>query len=338
MKSAQVSHQLGHAGPSLFASSLVASLFVHGLVMAWMLSGSGSVPALPTDLPAFHSVSLVDAPGSTPPTEPVAKVSETEPRAIPDAVAVPEAPDLATVRKAVPETVVQPPQAKPAKEVAGISVEPPVPVSRPKPVEVPERPPVITTQVQQPEPVKPSEKRPVPAPTPTSAGSPVQSPTREVAPQSEAAPEINVADASTEPASRNSPEDAARARAAIENLRSLTDTEGIGVDPRQGGVQLGPQEIRLRTYTQRVRVLIIRALHLPMMQKTAQALEAIALLTIDREGQVIRYELTKSSGNRSFDASVHRAVQASSPLPPLPETYPDEILEAEIYVTPPASS
>ena len=94
----------------------------------------------------------------------------------------------------------------------------------------------------------------------------------------------------------------------------------------------------MRTYKQRVRALIIRALHLPMMQKTAQALEAIALLTIDREGQVIRYELTRSSGNRSFDDSVHRAVQASSPLPPLPETYPGEILEAEIYFTPPASS
>ena len=78
--------------------------------------------------------------------------------------------------------------------------------------------------------------------------------------------------------------------------------------------------------------------YLPMMQNTARALEAIALLTIDREGQVIRYELTWSSGNRSFGASVHRAVQASSPLPPLPETYPGEILEAEIYFTAPASS
>ena len=336
MKSAQVSHQLGHAGPSLFVSSLGASVIVHGLVIAWMLSASGAAPALITELPAFHSVSLVDAPGSTPRTEPVAKVSESEPQAIPEAVAVPEA--LNPARNAVPETVVQTPQVKRATEVPETSVEPPAPVARPEPVEVPERPPVITTQAQQLEPAKPSEERPAPAPTPTSAGSPIPSPTGDFAPQPEAAPEANVAAVSGEPASRNSETDAARAREAIENLRVLTGAEGVGADQPPGGVQLGLQEIRMRTYKQRVRALIIRALQLPMMQKTAQALEAIALLTIDREGQVIRYELTRSSGNRSFDASVHRAVQASSPLPPLPETYSGEILEAEIYFTPPASS
>ena len=143
---------------------------------------------------------------------------------------------------------------------------------------------------------------------------------------------------SSEPAGRNSPEDAARAREATEDLRALPGTEGVGADQPPGGVQPGLQEIRMRTYKQRVRALIMRALHLPMMQRTAQALEAIALLTIDREGQVIRYELTRSSGNMSFDASVHRAVQASSPLPPLPETYSGEILEAEIFFTPPESS
>ena len=62
MKSAQGSHPLAHAGPSLFATSLGASVIVHGLIIAWMLSGSGPSRALLVDLPAFHSVSLVDAP------------------------------------------------------------------------------------------------------------------------------------------------------------------------------------------------------------------------------------------------------------------------------------
>lgn len=331
MKSAQVSHPLAHAGQSVFASSLGASLIVHGLIIAWMLSGSGPSRAVPTDLPAFHSVSLVDAPGSVPTARP-------EPQTIPEAVAVPAAVNPATVRNAAPETVVQPAQAKRATEVTRTSVEPPAPVAKPEPVEVPERPSVIETQAQEPRPVTATEKRPVPAPTPTSAGSPIPSPAGVAAPQPEATPEINVAAAPREPAGGNSPEDAARARETIESLRAQTATEGVGAGQPPGGVQLGLQEIRMRTYKQRVRALIIRALHLPMMQKTAQALEAIALLTIDREGQVIRYQLTRSSGNRSFDASVHRAVQASSPLPPLPETYPDEILEAEIYFTPPASS
>ena len=318
MKSAQVSHPLAHAGQSVFVSSLGASLIVHGLVIAWMLSGSGPSRAVPTDLPAFHSVSLVDAPGSVPSAQP-------EPQTIPEAVAVPEVVNPVTARNALPETVVQPAQVKRAREVSGPSVEPPAPAAKPEPVEVRERPSVIKTQAQEPKPVTATDNRPVPAPTPASAGSPTPLPT-------------NVAAAPREPAGRNSPEAAARAREAIENLRAQTVTEGVGAAQPAGGVQLGLQEIRMRTYKQRVRALIIRALHLPMMRKTAQALEAIALLTIDREGQVIRYQLTRSSGNRSFDDSVHRAVQASSPLPPLPETYPGEILEAEIYFTPPASS
>ena len=329
MKSAQAPQQSAHAGPSLFASSLGASLIVHGLIITWMLSGSGPSRPLLAELPAFHSVSLVDAPGSAP---------LTGPQSIPEAVAVPAAVSPATVRNSAPETVVQPAQAKRAREVSGTSVEPPAPVAKPEPVVVPERPTVIKTQAQEPRPVTATENRPVPAPTPTSAGSPIPSPTGETAPQPEATPEINVAAAPREPAGGNSPGAAAHAREAIENLRAQTAAEGVGAGRPSGGVQLGLQEIRMRTYKQRVRALIIRALHLPMMQQTAQALEAIALLTIDREGQVIRYQLTRSSGNLSFDASVHRAVQASSPLPPLPETYPDEILEAEIYFTPPASS
>ena len=335
MKAAQVSHQLGHASQSLFGTSLGASLVLHGLVIVWMLSGSGSSRALLTDLPAFHSVSLVDTPGSPLVAEPVA--SAPEPQAIPEPAAVPEAVNPAAVPNVVPETTFQPPQAKQATEVPETSVEPPAPVAKPKPVEVAEAPSVVETQVQQPEPVKATEKIPTPAPTPASASSPTPAPT-----QVAAAPPGN-APAAAQPrtaASRNSPQAAERARETIENLRAQSGTQGPNTSTSQspGGVAAGMQELLLRTYEQRVRARIINAWHLPIPQKMAQGLQAIALLTIDREGQVIRYELTRSSGNPSFDASLHRAVQASSPLPELPNTYSGEILEAEIHFTPPASS
>jgi len=98
------------------------------------------------------------------------------------------------------------------------------------------------------------------------------------------------------------------------------------------------QDIELHAYQGRVRTRIINAWRLPMIKRTAQALQAIVLLTIDREGQVTRFQWVEKSGNGSFDASLLRAVQASSPLPPLPETFPRETLEAEIHFTPPASS
>ena len=335
MKAAQTSHQVAHASQSLFASSLSASVIVHGLVIAWMLNGSGPSSALLTDLPAFHSVSLVDTPGSTPSAEPVASVSE--PQVISDAASVPEAVNPAAMRNVVPENLVQPTQAKPATEVPATSVEAPVPVAKPKPVEVRERPPVVETQVPEPKPVKATENLPVPAPTPTSAGSLSPSPTEVVTTRSEATPTPN-ATTPREPASGNSREAAARAREAIENLRAQTGPRGIGAGQPANGVMAGMQELLLRTYEQRVRARIINAWHLPIPEKIAQGLEAVALLTIDREGQVVRYELAKPSGDASFDASLHRAVQASSPLPPLPETYSGDILEAEIYFTPPASS
>ena len=318
MKPAQGSHPLAHAGQSLFATSLGASVVVHGLIIAWMLSGGGPSQALLVDLPAFHSVSLVNAPAPAPPAEPVASVPEPEPQAVPEAVAVPAAVNPAPVRDVAPEPVVVPPQATPATEGTEASVEPPAPAASPKPVDVPERPVAVDTQAQQPKPARATEAKP--APTAVAAARPDTAAPPPVAAQPRA------------PASRNSPEAAARAREAIANLRARTGPQGAGGD------QPDFREAQMLTYQQRVRDKITQALHLPMIQQRAQNLKAVTLLTIDREGRLIRYEMTQSSGDPSFDASVHRAVQASSPLPPLPETYSDETLQAEIHFTPPASS
>ena len=334
MKATQVSHQLGHASQSLFATSLGASVVLHGMIIVWMLSGSGPSRPLLADLPAFHSVSLVDAPGPPAVAEPVANVPE--PQAISEPAAVPEAVNP-TAANLVPETTVQPAQAKQATEVPETSVEAAAPVAKPEPVEVPEAPSVVETQLQKPKPVKATEKRSAPAPTPASADGPTLTPTEVAAALPGTTPTPAPATQPRTPASRNSPQAAQRARETIENLRAQSGAQGTSTNQSPGGVAASMQDLLLRTYEQRVRARIINAWHLPIPEKMAQGLQAIALLTIDREGQVIRYELTRSSGNPSFDASLHRAVQASLPLPELPDTFRGETQELRLRFTPPAS-
>lgn len=324
MKAVHVSGQPGPAGQTLFATSFGVSLLVHGLVIGWMLSGSGSARSLLSDAPSFHAVSLVDAPVAF------------EPQAIAEPAAVPEVVTAAPVRNVVPETAVAPPQAKQATEVPEASVEPPAPAAKPEPIEEPQRRPVVETRVRKPEPAKASVRKA--APTEASARKPTPAAPRVAAVQPPAAPAPKAAAPRT-PASRNSPQAAARAQQAIANLRrTQARAQGTSTIQARGGIAARMQDIQMQAYYGRVRSLITNAWHLPMMQKTAQTLRAVALLTVDREGRVIRYELLRSSGSRPFDASLQRAVQASLPLPPLPETFPEELLEFEFHFTPPASS
>ena len=330
MKAVNVSYQPGHARQTLFVTSFGVSLLTHGLVIGWMLSGSGSARSLLSEVPSFQTVSLVDAPGSILPLE-------SEPQAIAEPASIPETMPAAAVQNVEPEAVVPPPQAKRAAEVPEASVEPPAPAVKPKPIEATERPSIVETKVRKPEPAKASVKKS--APTQTSARKPTPAAPKVAAVQPKAAPAPEAVAKPRSPASRNSPQAAARAQQAIANMRrAQARVQGTGTNQTQSNIAARMQDIQLQAYQGRVQALITQALHLPMMRKTAQALQAVALLTIDREGQVLRYQLLRSSGSQPFDASLQRAVQASSPLPPLPETFPGETLEAEIHFTPPASS
>ena len=323
MKAVHAAYQPGHSSQTLFATSFGVSLLIHGLVIGWMLSGSGRAHSLLADVPSFQMVSLVDAPGMP------------EPQAIAEPVARPEAVRAVTVQNVAPEAAVPPPQAKEAAEVPEASVEPPAPAAKPKPVEAPERPSVVDTQVKKPEPATASVKKPTP--TKTAAVESTPATPKVAAAQPKAAPAPKAAKPRT-PASRNSPQAAARARDAIAAMRrAQIRAQGVNTNQALGGIADRMQNIQMQAYHGRVRALITNAWNLPMMQQAAQTLYAVALLTIDREGQVLRYQLLKSSGSQPFDDSLHRAVR-TSPLPPLPETFPREILEFEFHFTPPASS
>ena len=325
MKAANVSRQPGHTGQTLFATSFGVSVLFHGLVIGWMLIGSGSARSLLSEVPSFQTVSLVDAP------------VEFEPQAIAEPSAIPDVVRGAAVQNVEPETVVPPSQAKQATEVPEASVEPPAPAAKPKPVEEPVKPSVVETRVDRPAPVKASARKP--APTRTSIRQPAPAVPQVAAAQPKAASAPQAATKPRRPASRNSPQAAARAEQAIANMRrAQARVQGTGTNQAQGSIAARMSDIRRQAYIERLRARIINAWRLPMMEKTAQTLEAVALLTIDREGQVIRYQLVTSSGSPPFDASLRRAVQASSPLPPLPEAIPGATQEFEVYFKPPASS
>ena len=294
MKAVKVSHQPGHARQRLFATSFGVSVLIHGLVIGWMLSGSGSARSLLSDVPSFHTVSLVDAPGSILPPEP-----ESQPQAIAE----------------------------------------PAPAAKPKPVEEPEKPAAVETRVKKPAPAKASVKKP--APTQTSVRKPGPAAPKVAAAQPKAAPAPKATAKPRSPAGRNSPQAAARAQQAIANMRrAQARVQGTSTNQAPGGIAARMSDIRKQAYIERVRARIINAWRLPMPSKMAQGLQARVLLTIDHEGQVIRYELIGPSGSQPFDTSLQRAVQASLPLPPLPEDIGRDspIQEFEFRFTLPASS
>lgn len=325
MKATQTSYQPGHTGQPLFTTSFVVSLLIHGLVIGWMLSGSGSARSL-LSVSSFHTVSLVDAPGP-----------ELQPQVIAEPAAVPEVMGAAAMQNVVPEAVVAPPQAKQAMEVPEASVEPPAPVAKPRSIEEPQRPSVVETQVKKLEPAKASVKKLAPAKT--SARKPAPAAPKVAVAQPKSAPAPKVVAQPRSPASRNSPQAAARAEEAIAAMRKAqARAQGTGAMQVRGGIVSRMQDIQKQAYKGRVQARITNAWRLPMMQETAQTLHAEVLLIIDREGQLIRYQLIRSSGSPPFDDSLERAVRASLPLPPFPETFLGETREFEMHFTPPASS
>ena len=88
--------------------------------------------------------------------------------------------------------------------------------------------------------------------------------------------------------------------AAVKDFRSRIRQPEPAISPPQakqprGDTTARMQNIQLQAYQEILQARITKAWHLPMMKKTTQALQAVVLLTINREGQVIRYQLITSS-------------------------------------------
>jgi len=57
---------------------------------------------------------------------------------------------------------------------------------------------------------------------------------------------------------------------------------------------------------------------------------ALVVITVDRDGTILKSRFEKPSGNAGFDESVRKAIERSNPLPPFPEGYLKTYEEIEI--------
>lgn len=63
----------------------------------------------------------------------------------------------------------------------------------------------------------------------------------------------------------------------------------------------------------------------------------MVMIVVARDGKVVNCQLMRSSGRRSYDEAVVAAVQAASPLLPLPATFEGDFFQAPLRVMPPLS-
>ena len=125
----------------------------------------------------------------------------------------------------------------------------------------------------------------------------------------------------------------------IKNNVKETQTSATGPDiPRLeapaadtgGGDQAGRAEngILILIYQNDVEALIMGNWSFPAHGDENPA--AIVVLTVQKNGAIIKTQMTQSSGNERFDQSVLKAIKRSDPLPPFPDGYRKTHEEIEI--------
>ncbi len=109
--------------------------------------------------------------------------------------------------------------------------------------------------------------------------------------------------------------------------RNTTTSEGASSSQNTGaggagggggpGSEVGARDSSYVTYVAMVRNLIKRN-WVRLGSESGQVLRAQINIKVDASGNVTTKAITKSSGNTSFDHSIKRAIESSSPLPPPP--------------------
>jgi len=91
-------------------------------------------------------------------------------------------------------------------------------------------------------------------------------------------------------------------------------------------------EIRFKAYYNTIWEIIKDAWVIPEGVNVRRGLETVIGLTVAKDGRVLSIEIENSSGNDPFDQSAIRAIEKSSPLPPLPGD--EKSMEVGIRFTP----
>jgi colicin import membrane protein len=113
---------------------------------------------------------------------------------------------------------------------------------------------------------------------------------------------------------------------AISRLKSEVGT------PAGPGPQVGSPvgAIPIQMYQMEVEGRIKGNWSYPVALQSEEDLEAIVVVTVKRDGSILKTEMKKRSSDTVFDESVLRAVKRSDPLPPFPEGYKESYDEIEI--------
>lgn len=122
------------------------------------------------------------------------------------------------------------------------------------------------------------------------------------------------------------PEEENHVEKAISKLESDVGTP-VGAGP-QGGSPVGA--IPMQMYQMEVEDRIKGNWSYPVSLQSKEDLEAIVVVTVKRDGSILKTEMKKGSSDAIFDDSVLRAIKRSDPLPPFPEGYRESYDEIEI--------
>jgi TonB family protein len=117
---------------------------------------------------------------------------------------------------------------------------------------------------------------------------------------------------------------------ALERIKAMEGEPIRGNQISKGSAISGSAKVALETTYIDVVVERVRAnWELPKWLQD-QGLQAKVTLYIDRQGQLKRFEFTKSSGNEQFDSEVKRTLQVAAPFPVPPDAVAGDMTDGGI--------
>ena len=198
---------------------------------------------------------------------------------------------------------------------------------------------VPATPTPPPPPAEPPPK-PVPAPKPPPRRAPIPEAVKDLPRPREIPAEPKPAPPPSEPtpaAAAANPADTASAAAAPSATESDDRLAALAPGPPGPAPAARASERGLDgldpAYVRRFLAALERQKQYPRAARTRR-MEGTALLWVrlDRDGQVLAYDVEESSGHRVLDRAVLRAIERANPLPPLPDSYPGDELEVVIPI------
>lgn len=126
---------------------------------------------------------------------------------------------------------------------------------------------------------------------------------------------------------------AGRARVGEKTVSQPDGVPGSGQEGGGGGGGGGATDLRFSRYYQALWERIQQSWVLPPHERMGR-LEAIVVITVNRDGRILSFSFEKRSGDENLDASVERAIKKADPLPPFPPDLKESVLEVGVRFIP----